>query len=447
MKKIISMVLAVGLLCSCLAGCGNKTASTVGGVETIHVWSNDGGGKALWDQLVNDYNATTGKEKGIKIVLTTYGTDYGTIVDVSRQANQLPEILAGGYGQAKKLEYIKTGDIIAIDDIEGGKEFLEKQNFQKINGSNLIDGKIYNVYTEVTVPGLLYNKDLFKKAGIVDENGEAKPPKTIAEAREYAKIITNTKDGIYGYAFPMKFNWDYLLGVTFVASTGGNVKYDYDNLTVDFSGWKKPLEWLLALKNDGSLFPGSEGLDNDTVRAYFAEGKIGMMAGMSWDVGVLTSQFVADCDWGVAPFPLIDENNKYPVWNSLGGSYTLSKTALSANQKKVMEVFRFLHSPETRVALYENNMKLSCQKKVMDMVDESKVIPQFKAFAELYDENYKTKLTPPLKIEGDSSDRLFEKVFAGQLTVDDAIADLNTRYTAALKKGVANGDLDLSLYK
>lgn len=445
MKKIISMVLAVGLLCSCLAGCGNKTASTVGGVETIHVWSSDAGGKALWEELVNNFNSSTGKEKEIQIEWKTYGNDYATILDVARQANQLPEICTVGH--QKMLEYIKTGDIIAIEDIKGGADLVKNSKSPIIKQNNLIDGKIYKLYSGVIVPGLIYNKDLFKKAGIVDENGEAKPPKTIAEAREYAKKITNKNENIYGYSFPMKFDWGYTMGPTFISSTGGNSKCDLDTLSYDFSGWKKPLEWLLDMKNDGSLFPGAEGLDNDTSRAYFAEGKIGMMPGMSWDVGVLTSQFVAACDWGVAPFPLIDEKVSKPVWNSVSGSYLISKTALNVDQDKVMEVYKFIFSDETSKARYENNIEIPHNKDVINSADESNLLPQFKQFAVLYDDEYVAVPSIPIKLEGDSSAVVFDKVFVGQITVDDAIADLNTRYTAALKKGVANGDIDLSLYK
>ena len=447
MKRFLTMFLAICLMVTCLAGCGNGGSTDENGVETVHVWSSSGGSKAVWEKLVEDYNSTRGKEKGIKIKLTTYGSDYGTIVDVARQNDQLPEIVDTGYGQTKFLEYIKTNDIIPIEDIKGGAEFLENYKSEKIEGKNMIDGKVYDVFTKTTVSGLLYNKDLFKKAGIVDENGEAKPPKTIAEAREYAMKITDKKSGVYGYAFPMKFDWGYLLNVPFTAANGGNIKTDYDKVTRDYYDWKEPLEWLLDMKKDGSLFPGSESLDNDTARAYFAEGNIGMMAGMSWDVGVLTSQFVASCDWGVAPFPLIDENVKYPSWRSISSAFNLTKTALNGNQEKIMDVFEYLHSKEACLALYESNMELPYNVEFIADADTSKIIPQFTEFANLIDDNFEIKVGPSLKMEGDSMGVVFSKVFTGEVSVDAAIDDLTKRATAAFKKGVENGDIDLSLYK
>ena len=62
-------------------------------------------------------------------------------------------------------------------------------------------------------------------------------------------------------------------------------------------------KYMLAIKEDGSIYPGTESTDNDQARARFAAGDIGMKTAGSYDYGVLTSQFPANCDWGVAPYP------------------------------------------------------------------------------------------------------------------------------------------------
>ena len=445
MKKILGIVLSVTLLASVFAGC-NSSQSNAGSTQVVRVWTSDSGARAIWEQLVDDFNNTVGKEKYIKLEWETYGSDYNTVVDVAKQNGQLPDIVS--LSDAKLKEYIATGDVVAIDDMPGGPEFLKEYDSPFGKGSYLVStGKTYGVNATSNVAGLIYNKDLFKKAGIVDENGDAKPPKTLDEAREYAKLITNTSEGIYGYSFPMAFSLAYILGIPSVTSMGRTVKFDYDNLTYDVSSWKKPLEWIINMKNDGSLFPGIESLDNDTSRSYFAEGKIGMMAGISWDVSVLTTQFVAKCDWGVAPFPLVDENVKYPAWRDLSGAYKITKTAMETGPDKVMEVYKFIYSYETRKTLYENNARISCKNDVIIDADESKLDPHFKEFASLMDEEYEVILNPALKIEGETADDVYRKAILGRISVDEAIEDINTRYTAALKKGVEDGSIDVSLYK
>ena len=50
-------------------------------------------------------------------------------------------------------------------------------------------------------------------------------------------------------------------------------------------------------------------------------------------------------------------------------------------------------------------------------------------------------------MEGETESNVWQKLWLGKVTVDEAIKDLNTRATAALKKAVEEGKIDLSLYK
>ena len=401
MKRIVSFAMSLVLALSVLTGCTTKTALTSKDVDVVHVWTSDGGGKAVWEELVDKFNKTVGKEKGIKIDWTT-STDYEAI-RVAEQNGQLPEILTTSSTFVVKMA--ENGSILPLEDFEGGKEFLEEYDQPGIEGKNMFDGKAYSVYSSSNVPGLIYNKDLFKKAGIVDENGEAKPPETYDEIVEYAKRITDAKNGIYGYSFPLKFGTHYTVAVPAAASFHeGLTVYDYDNVTVDYSNWKNAWDWLLRLKEDGSVFPGAETLDNDTSRAYFAEGKIGMMPAMSWDVGVLTTQFVADCDWDVVKFPLYDGCEEGPMWRDLSGSYCISNNAKKIPDEKIMEVYKFIFSPETRAAMYENGIRISCKKDVLDMVDESKMDKRFLKFATFLDETYEIEPTLTYTMEGETEE-------------------------------------------
>jgi ABC-type glycerol-3-phosphate transport system substrate-binding protein len=73
--------------------------------------------------------------------------------------------------------------------------------------------KVYSIPTEVDDRALIYNKDLFRRAGFVDENGEAVPPKTWEELRDYAKKLTQfDKDGnvtVLGFAPNYGNSWFY----------------------------------------------------------------------------------------------------------------------------------------------------------------------------------------------------------------------------------------------
>ena len=64
---------------------------------------------------------------------------------------------------------------------------------------------MYKLPFNVITYGLVYNKDMFKKYGIVDENGEPTPPETYDEMREYAKRMTNPEEDDYGIILPEKW--------------------------------------------------------------------------------------------------------------------------------------------------------------------------------------------------------------------------------------------------
>lgn len=446
MKKRI--ILSVGAVFTAaavmLSGCGAKKTSG-GSVTTVTVWSSDGSGKSTWEELTKNFNETTGKEKGIAIEWITYGgSELGTVVDVAQKNGQLPELCNLTANQEKK--FIRSGDIIAIDDLEGGKEFIEEYNPLKFNGVNYVDGKLYRIYTKINTAGLIYNKDLFKKAGIVDENGEAKPPKTLAELREDAKKITDAKKGIYGYSLPIKGGLGYIIQSPLTRPFGENV-YDYDNASVSFESMQKKVEFIKSIKDDSSILPGPDSVDNDTSRAYFAEGIIGMMAGIDWDVGVLATQFVAKCDWDVVPYPSEDGSDTHKSWIQYSGGIHITKNAKNVPDDKIMEVYKFIHSVDTQKAFYERGIVIPCKEEVLNSVDKSKLPVQFLHFAELYDVNQSVTRYPSLAVEGDSSDIVWKRVIGGELSADKARSDLEKRYSEALKKGIENGDVDVSLYK
>lgn len=454
MKKSLAVILSLVLCTSCLFGCGGKDSSAKKAAAdsddvVIDVWSTEAGAQETYEELVDEWNSTTGDEKNIFINYVT--TTDGTKVDVAQQGGQLPHIFGGSKNQRRK--FIQSGDVMAVDDMPGGEEFLKEINLPGTEGENVINGKTYCIYTEVTTCGLAYNKDLFKKAGIVDENGEAKAPTTLEEVREYAKKITALGGGVYGYAFPLAFNLAYLSTAPLSAYYDNNYPdkaysyIDLDNLTVDNSGYKEMVSWILDMREDGSLFPGSETLDNDTARAYFSSGIIGMIPAMSWDVAVYTEQFPTECDWDICKFPGLSGKEEISQYNNRGGSRLIGKTAAEKNPEETMEVYKFLHSVELQTELFERGIQISTMPEVLEAADKDKVDPRLYKFAEFVEPDKRYASAEKYVLEGDNWATLFEKVWIGDMTLDAAIADLNKRDTEGLRKAVKNGEYDVERQK
>lgn len=136
------------------------------------------------------------------------------------------------------------------------------------------DDKIYGLPTSEYALGLIYNRELFVKAGLDPNN----PPTTWDEVRAAAKAISE-KTGIPGYAQPTTNNTG---GWTLSAMTytyGGRIESEKDGQQVPAftdGSTQRVLEWLKTMRwQDNSL--GTQHLRNGAdVLKDFSAGRIGM---------------------------------------------------------------------------------------------------------------------------------------------------------------------------
>ncbi len=127
----------------------------------------------------------------------------------------------------------------------------------------------------------------------------------------------------------------------------------------DFSVLKPIYDMYVGIKADSSLYPGAETLDNDAARALFAERNIGMKLAGSYDVGVFNSQFVAKCNWGVAPYPVANEGDRYKQYMGMGGYFALTSKAVEEfGEEDSFAIYKFFHSDDMLKALYQKGMVL-----------------------------------------------------------------------------------------
>jgi len=133
----------------------------------------------------------------------------------------------------------------------------------------------------------------------------------------------------------------------------GHMGYDFTTGKYDYSVRKPVIDTYLGMRDDGSIYPGAEGIERDAARARFADGNVGMILGMSWDVGEFAYNFPVKFDMGVAPIPVEDKNVKYyqpysPQWSP----YINKKSLERIGGEKIMEVLRFITSNEVAVEKY-----------------------------------------------------------------------------------------------
>ena len=431
--KIASLTAASVMAVSSLVGCGGGTESEL---KEVQVWSHNSHSKAFMNEKVDEFNKGKGKDLGVKLVYTVKESDIQQAAEMAYASDQGPDFIS-----QIDIEKNRTiGNIMSFEDIEGGKEWIESTYSPEMYDRALFkgnDGKVYTLPFNVITYGIVYNKDMFKKYGIVDENGEPTPPETFEEVREYAKRMTNPKEDDYGIILPEK--WGAFVSADILqvlnSSTGMGV-FNCVEGKYDFNGLKPILEMYCGMMEDGSVFPGGESLDNDMARAYFAERNIGMKLAGSYDVGVFNTQFKAKCDWGVAPYPVADKNNKYKQFMTAGGGYAMSAKAVEKfGDKACLEILKFLYGDELNKASYENGYGIPYKASITEgasVADNLKNWDAFSALADISTGGYDAAGSD-LTGQRNVKQVIMEDVFTGNVSIDDAIADLNNRYNAGMK--------------
>ena len=341
LRRALALALCTCLAGGMLAGCGGKKAS--GDVETVTFWSVNAHSKGTYERLVKEFNETTGKEIGVAIdYQIKEGGSFTQNLELALANGTAPDLFTSG----NISNLAPENKIVAIDDLPGGPELIEKYKDNLTEFMHTFDGKTYSLPYGNTVQGLIYNKDMFKAAGIVDENGEAKPPVTYAEMIEVAKKLTNPDKREYGIILPFKWSgWASSDIVSPARASFGHKGFDPKTGTWDFAILEPVINAYYQMQQDGSVYPGGEGIENDTARAMFAAGGVGMKIGFSFDVGVLNDQFPAEIDWGVAPLPVLDANDTYKQESSVGGSCLINADALNhLSGEQLLKVVEFFVS-------------------------------------------------------------------------------------------------------
>lgn len=417
--KIISVMMASISALFAMSGCG-EISQTNSDITEVVIWSGGSSEKSIMNELVNKFNNTTGKEKGVKIVWELKENNMTQQLEVALQNGTEPDMF-DSIGLEKLVE---NNHIVSLEDVPGLEELVEKNSDIKANSWNVYNGKLYYLPIQAQLYGLAYNKDMFKAAGIVDENGDAKPPKTIAEMVEDAKKLTNASKQEYGFIAPVKWGGWYACEIsnTSQGSTGLQEGYDVRSGKYDYMGVKPMAEAFLQMKKDGSIYPGAESIDNDPARARFAEGNIGMKMAVSWDVGVWNDQFPAKCDWGIAPVPVEDENKSYKPMKGPGWTNCISRRALEEKgAEKIALVYNWLWGDDILKTKCENGVLMPWRSDIVESSDFSKSKKGWADFAEIL--KISTPQQPSVQTDLSGHDAIgadfVNRVWSGQMSFDD----------------------------
>lgn len=431
-KKSIAILLATVVMASALTGCGKTTTQTSvastsetqtvkaekteskasNEVQVVTVWSDNAHEQTIREAQVEEFNNTIGKEEGIRIDYTVYGSDYSDVINVALMSNDGPDLFRPSSNTL--AGFVQAGYAVPISDLEGSDKLLgmyDKSDL--ILGDQIFDDKVYTLPYSLQSYKMIINQDLFDAAGIKN------PPATWDEVREDAKLITETSNGsAFGYFLAPQSGWtmDHYIYSVATASLG-HFGYDAVSGQYRYSDGLPIIENIMGMIEDGSVFPGYENLDADTARAQFAAGHVGIVMAASFDVAVYTEQFPAECKWVVCDPPVIDNNGyKYKEMATAVDLLAVAKKSLdSKDTAKVARVLEWFYADENLVEMYEKGMYIPFRKEVLDLATDSTVYG-WKDFSTFIDNQFIIRMADPKGIityEGLSPRETLAKLLSG----------------------------------
>ncbi|MEV6806613.1 extracellular solute-binding protein [Streptomyces sp. NPDC051132] len=207
-------------------------------------------------------------------VFYTYFTDAGHVVDVNQAADITPYV--------KELKSYRT---------------IQKQ----LRDIYTVDGKVYGIPRTGYSMGLIYNRSLFRKAGLDPD----KPPTTWDEVRAAAKKIAALGDNTVGYADYSAQNQGGWHFTAEMYSQGGDVvTADGKKAAVDSPAGHAVLQNLHDMRwNDDSMGSKQLLVIND-VQQMMGSGKLGMYLAAPDNIPILVKEKGGNYkDLALAPMP------------------------------------------------------------------------------------------------------------------------------------------------
>ena len=177
-------------------------------------------------------------------------------------------------------------------------------------------GSVYAIPTGTDDRALFYNKDLLIRAGYVDAKGQAVPPRTWTQLREYAKKLSEFDDSGHltrcGFIPNFGNSWLYLYGW----QNGGHfMSEDGRKCTLAEPAIVEALDFMTKLYDDlggaaqvNAFQAGFEQAENDP----FLTGKLAMKVDGNWCLNSIAS-YAPDLNFGVVAAP-VPEGKPLITW-------------------------------------------------------------------------------------------------------------------------------------
>ena len=201
-KAVLTMTICSVTICG-LSGCGNKNANVTDDkgrtIVTVGSWpTKEGTEKQNIEERKQKFEADN---TDFVIQPDNWAFDLKSFY-AKAAGGQLPVLFNTNFTEVSQI--INAGYGADLTDELKKQGIYDKMNKDVMDVVSK-DGKVYAYPFASYVLGLAYNVDLFKKAGLMNEDGTPKQPKDWNELAEFAVKIKKAT-GVPGFIFPTANN-------------------------------------------------------------------------------------------------------------------------------------------------------------------------------------------------------------------------------------------------
>ncbi|WP_374621411.1 sugar ABC transporter substrate-binding protein [Devosia sp.] len=320
--------------------------------ETLSIWARASSSNAA-QHMIDLWNA--GHDD--KIELTTIpDNQMVTKLATSVQAGDVPDLIS--FDLIFMPDFMKAGlltdltDTLSADPNQAkvAKAFRDLASYE---------GRLYGTGFTPDVSILLYNKGLFRQAGLDPEQ----PPRTIAELQQFATTIKEKVPGAYGYYFsgscggcniftqaPMMWG----SGAVLLPTSG-------DAPAMEGPGVKEVLTMLKDMWEAGIVPESAEADTGANFQATFETGTIGMQGSGGFAIAALKANH-PEIEFGIAPLPGIAEGQA----SSFVGGDVIAVPKGARNPEKAIQFITWQLTDEAQLEGLARNLILPSRSDLAD---------------------------------------------------------------------------------
>ncbi len=405
-----------------LTSCSSDKGPQKGEILIWH-WMTDR--EETLQQLADAYQ----KETGIKIRLELYAPSdaYASKIRAATQTNTLPDIF-GVLGESRDFaSYINGGHVANLNDaMSANHDEWKKQFFPKALANNTFNAGnqykvspgIYGVPIDVTNIQMLYNKELFKKAGLNPD----RPPKTWDEF-----ITANRKlkaAGVPGMVAGWGETWiiDCFANNYAFNIMGENKVLDTYRGKVAYTDpdWIKVLKLFEVLRDENVLVSGVVTMINKTSEQTFANEKAAFTFNGSWCINVYKGMN-PNLSFGAMLPPALSSSYPMKIWGGAGSSFMVNES--SVNKEEAIRFLKWLTAPAQQTVLSKDTLNLPANRRSVNDLPAA-----LASFASQMDATTHPSQWPVVELPTvtEALDKGIQSILIGEKTAEEVARDVQT---------------------